>query len=223
MHAHLQKVLAVALHPDTCDGEATAAFTVARRLAAKNGSADLPVAEAKIISRAGSSAGAGREGPRAGSPQQRTAWRVSIRADRLHEFLGVLIGKAGATGVALSLTTFALLGRHVHTPSWLEFDLKGPRGAVVGAGRLDSSSTWSVRDFGCAEVVRRARPPARAEKTFSVGSDFLASKEAPPRPFIIEVRSGRKKARISSARASGCSIAAKCPPRGITLQRRMSV
>ncbi len=130
MHAHLQKVLAVALHPDTCDGEATAAFTVARRLAAKNGSADLPVAEAKIISRAGSSAGAGREGPRAGSPQQRTAWRVSIRADRLHEFLGVLIGKAGATGVVLSLTTFALLGRHVHTPSRLEFDLKGPRGAV---------------------------------------------------------------------------------------------
>ena len=36
-------------------------------------------------------------------------------------------------------------------------------------------------------------------------------------------RSGRKNARTSSASASGCSSAAKCPPRGITLQRRMSV
>ena len=36
-------------------------------------------------------------------------------------------------------------------------------------------------------------------------------------------RSGRKKARISSARRSGCSMAAKCPPCSITLQRRMSV
>lgn len=160
MHAHLQKVLAVALHPDTCDGEATAAFTVARRLAAKNGSADLPVAEAKIISRAGSSAGAGREGPRAGSPQQRTAWRVSIRADRLHEFLGVLIGKAGATGVVLSLTTFALLGRHVHTPSRLEFDLKGPRGAVEALdGWIESYMV------GAGFRVRRSRSPREATST----------------------------------------------------------
>jgi len=36
-------------------------------------------------------------------------------------------------------------------------------------------------------------------------------------------RKGRKNVRISSASASGCSIAAKCPPRGITLQRRISV
>ena len=36
-------------------------------------------------------------------------------------------------------------------------------------------------------------------------------------------RNGRKKSRTSCASASGCSIAAKCPPRGITLQRRMSL
>src|SRR5215813_2966822 len=36
-------------------------------------------------------------------------------------------------------------------------------------------------------------------------------------------RSGRKKARMSSASSSGCSIAAKWPPRGITVQRRILV
>ena len=36
-------------------------------------------------------------------------------------------------------------------------------------------------------------------------------------------RSPRKNVRISSANASGCSIAAKCPPRGITVQRWMFV
>jgi hypothetical protein len=35
--------------------------------------------------------------------------------------------------------------------------------------------------------------------------------------------SGRKKARMSSASSSGCSIAAKWPPRGITVQRRILV
>src|SRR5262249_14485892 len=37
-----------------------------------------------------------------------------------------------------------------------------------------------------------------------------------------ESRSGRKNARSSTASASGCSMAAKWPPRGITVQRRMS-
>src|SRR5262245_45655355 len=36
-------------------------------------------------------------------------------------------------------------------------------------------------------------------------------------------RSGRKKARMSSASSSGCSIAAKWPPHGITVQRRILV
>jgi len=36
-------------------------------------------------------------------------------------------------------------------------------------------------------------------------------------------RNGRKNVRMSSASAAGCSIAAKWPPRGMTVQRRMSV
>ena len=36
-------------------------------------------------------------------------------------------------------------------------------------------------------------------------------------------RSGRKKAATSVASAAGCSSAAKCPPRSIGFQRRMSV
>ena len=36
-------------------------------------------------------------------------------------------------------------------------------------------------------------------------------------------RNGRKNARMSSTSAAGCSIAAKWPPRGMTVQLRMSV
>ncbi len=46
-----------------------------------------------------------------------------------------------------------------------------------------------------------------------------------PFPGVLDYseRRGLNNSRISWAKASGCSIAAKCPPRGITLQRRMSL
>jgi hypothetical protein len=133
MHPHLRKALALALHPGTCDGEASAAFSAARRLVAKNGSPDLPDAEAEIVSCADPHPhprypGAGTSP--APAPEQHTVWRVSIRADRLHEFLGMLIEKAKATDVRLTLQTFGLLGRHVHTPTRLEFALTGERPCV---------------------------------------------------------------------------------------------
>ena len=129
MHTHLRKILAVALHPATCDGEATAAFAAARRLAAASEAPGFAEAEAEVIANSETRAGTLREG-RAGVAEQRTSWRVSIRADRLHEFLGALVAKANAAGVQFSLTTFALLGRHVHTPSRLEFALSGTRQEV---------------------------------------------------------------------------------------------
>jgi hypothetical protein len=59
---------------------------------------------------------------------------VSLRADRLHEFLGFLIAKTAATDVRLTLQAFALRGRHVHTPTRLEFALTGDRPWVEMVG-----------------------------------------------------------------------------------------
>jgi hypothetical protein len=129
MHPHLRKVLAVALHPGTCDGEASAAFSAARRLVARNG---LPDAEVQILSRDESSPTRTRAD--SASPGQRTVWRVSIPADRLHDFLGMLIAKTAATDVRLMLRSFALRGRHVHTPTRLEFALTGARPCVELVG-----------------------------------------------------------------------------------------
>ena len=55
----------------------------------------------------------------------------------------------------------------------------------------------------------RGRSPRRMRDLFAVPLQFV--------PGL----SGRKNSRSSRASASGCSIAAKWPPRGITVQRRI--
>lgn len=82
------------------------------------------------------------------------------------------------------------------------------------------------------EATRRAISSARAE--VGGGHDLAHDPElacgrrvevvhAPAREKRYPVHSPAAKARTSSARSAGCSRAAKWPPRGITVQRRMSV
>src|SRR6185437_3713080 len=76
-------------------------------------------------------------------------------------------------------------------------------------------------------IVGHDRSPAQISPALCLLHQAVSSQRRTPaqrggRSLGLQ-RSGRKNARISWARASGCSIAAKCPPCGMSVQRRMSV
>ena len=75
------------------------------------------------------------------------------------------------------------------------------------------TSVWSggQRDDDGKRACGISRPPPRKAAVARLGCTCLARPQ------------GRKNSTISRASASGCSIAAKCPPFGMTVQRRMSV
>jgi hypothetical protein len=148
MPPHLQNVLAVALHPGTCDGEAAAAFHAARRLAARG---FLPDSGREVVSFSESRSSPPRTTTICSATHE-AIWRVSIRADRLHEFLGLLISKTDAADVRLTLENFVLLGRHVHSATRLEFVLTGSRRSV------DTIGGWIASHIGPA-AFRLRHPP----------------------------------------------------------------
>ena len=79
-----------------------------------------------------------------------------------------------------------------------------------------------VGERGVRQPHRRVRKQGNAVP--SGGKQRLPRRQLMPvTRRADQPRSGRKKARMSSASSSGCSIAAKWPPRGITVQRRILV
>jgi hypothetical protein len=89
------------------------------------------------------------------------------------------------------------------------------------APRREHSGRCGVHSFGISEnqrvTVTKGDRPGGQNFPASVCAYLMYSPSQPTS------RSGLKNSRISRAKASGCSIAAKWPPRGITVQRRMSV
>ena len=130
-------------------------------------------------------------------------------------------------------------------------DLRAPERIIITAARADRSSFGCAAGnrhtfFGEAELHAFGQPDRSLHQVFTAIRDDVAAHGSgaryPPSEPQVSVgarcrgslrragvlndrhqRSGRKNARISVASASGCSIAAKWPPRGITVQRRMSV
>ena len=100
----------------------------------------------------------------------------------------------------------------------------GPQAARMGGrgvhvahhGQRQPGHALGLMDQSAAECSRTDQGRAHGVPGAGVYSGENPHRGTPP-------RSGRKKARISCASASGCSSAAKCPPCGITLQRRMAV
>jgi len=88
----------------------------------------------------------------------------------------------------------------------------GTRSPLPGIGRRREVGTGAI---GCAVGARR--------DTGDRGGAAPTQPATPIERHRHRGRSGLKNSTISRASASGCSIAAKWPPRGITLQRRMSL
>jgi hypothetical protein len=97
-------------------------------------------------------------------------------------------------------------------------------------------STWTCVCFSGGGAVRESQPSLQhalvpqshtlcCERQGGVAggvcTPVLARHAGTPRRSIVYPRNGRKKARISAASASGCSRAAKWPPRSMGVQRWM--
>jgi hypothetical protein len=107
------------------------------------------------------------------------------------------------------------------------------------AGRAHRAHLFRVRSLGSRDATTRGPPRAHRRGVPGRGVRLVA-REIPVRSrgmalAITDVRpppadanyasgrlSGRKNSRMSRARSSGSSNAAKCPPRGISVQRRTS-
>ena len=89
----------------------------------------------------------------------------------------------------------------------------------ISGGRMEGLY-GIARPGGRARKIRAHRPPLVSPSCAELKNVRFAGVGAPRRRQAD--RKGRKKARISAARASGCSRAAKWPPAGISVQRRMS-
>src|SRR5262245_3953317 len=114
---------------------------------------------------------------------------------------------------------------------WEELDLVGRLHLCVpvtknpvteNVTKIPPVPVTKIQEVTSSHMHRRVRKQGNAVPS--------GGKQRLPRRQLMHVtrradqpRSGRKKARRSSASSSGCSIAAKWPPRGITVQRRILV
>jgi len=112
-----------------------------------------------------------------------------------------------------------------HSPSFAlrRAEVLAKAAGSVGAGRLQPHRRSDDRRIQPREITEKIRRRARrSERALRIRS---SSPLMPPRRLAgsRRHRNSRKKARTSPASNSGCSSAAKCPPLGMMLQRRMSV
>src|SRR5262245_8234459 len=100
-----------------------------------------------------------------------------------------------------------------------------PKAKAVTENRVTKNPpppVTKIQEVTSSQMHRRVRKQGNAVP--SGGKQRLPRRQLRPvTRRADQPRSGRKKARMSSASSSGCSIAAKWPPRGITVQRRILV
>src|SRR5579883_1694156 len=155
--------------------------------------------------------GIGRWLARNDPPMQRIIQAVQWQADHFEEIPVLVV--ACLRGLVPPLPRIAAASAYGSIFPSVQNLLLAARAARSGSpGR-------SRRAPSCHSAGRAAATGPRGGGRWATSCTSTGGATSPSAADGPQARSGRKNARMSSASASGSSIAAKCPPEGITVQR----
>src|SRR5579885_1894221 len=164
--------------------------------------------------------GIGRWLARNDPPMQRIIQAVQWQADHFEEIPVLVV--ACLRGLVPPLPRIAAASAYGSIFPSVQNLLLAARAAGLGAA-LITLPLWSTflarRAPSCHSAGRAAATGPRGGGRWATSCTSTGGATSPSAADGPQARSGRKNARMSSASASGSSIAAKCPPEGITVQR----